>query len=198
MQQRAEKTRLAIAHAARRHFARHGFAGSTVDAIAAEAKVNKQRIYAYFGSKRKLFEQTLLDLFAESEAEFDRFAEALQPEAGELTTHLWRYFIELHRRKPELQRLLSWANLENAIDPAALAAVRAHENNRLRDWFAQEVTVGRIRSDIAFESWLLTVMSVAYFCNANFWTLSRTLGESWLDAAGLTRLGADLEALFTA
>lgn len=197
MQQRAEKTRAAILAAARRHFAARGFAGTTVDVIAAGAGVNKQRIYAYFGSKRRLFEQILLDLFAESEAEFERFADRAEPDGEDLTAALWRHFTDLHRRKPEFQRLLTWANLEEAVDPAALASVRSHENSRLRRWFAQEAAAGRIRADIAFESWLLTLMGVAYFCNSNFRTLSRTLGESCLDDAGRIRLGADLGVVFS-
>ena len=37
--------------------------GATVDEIAAAAGVNKQRIYAYFGSKNGLFEAVLRDVF---------------------------------------------------------------------------------------------------------------------------------------
>ena len=66
MQVRAEKTRSNILNAARRLFSEHGFAGTSVDSIAEAAGANKQRIYAYFGSKKKLFEAVLLDVFAES------------------------------------------------------------------------------------------------------------------------------------
>ena len=51
MQLRAERTRRAILKSARKLFAAGGFAGTSVDAIALTAKANKQRIYAYFGSK---------------------------------------------------------------------------------------------------------------------------------------------------
>ena len=66
MQQRAERTRQAILQAARKLFAAGGFAGTSVDSIAEAASANKQRIYAYFGSKKKLFEAVLLDIFAEN------------------------------------------------------------------------------------------------------------------------------------
>ena len=65
MQLRAEKTRHAILQAARKLFAAGGFAGTSVDSIAAEAQANKQRIYAYFGNKKQLFKAVLLEIFAE-------------------------------------------------------------------------------------------------------------------------------------
>ena len=55
MQQRAVKTRQQILESAVRVFAEKGFSGATVDEIAEAAAVNKQRIYAYFGSKQGLF-----------------------------------------------------------------------------------------------------------------------------------------------
>jgi TetR/AcrR family transcriptional regulator, mexJK operon transcriptional repressor len=47
--------RRAIIDAARRVFLTHGFAGSSVDAIAADAGVSKQTIYNHFGDKEALF-----------------------------------------------------------------------------------------------------------------------------------------------
>ena len=56
MQARAERTRNNILKTARKLFSQYGFAGTSVDSIALTAGANKQRIYAYFGSKKKLFE----------------------------------------------------------------------------------------------------------------------------------------------
>ena len=59
MQERARKTRARILEAATKLFSARGFNGATIDEIAALADVNKQRIYAYFGSKNRLFEAAL-------------------------------------------------------------------------------------------------------------------------------------------
>ena len=61
MQLRAQKTREAILTAGMRLFSSCGFSGTAVDAVAADAGVNKQRIYAYFGSKQGLFEAVLTE-----------------------------------------------------------------------------------------------------------------------------------------
>jgi len=63
MQKRAIKTRDKILQTALHLFAQYGFNGTTVDLIAGKAGVNKQRIYAYFQNKAKLFETCLRTAF---------------------------------------------------------------------------------------------------------------------------------------
>jgi AcrR family transcriptional regulator len=50
----AAETRLQILEAARRLFTEHGYAGTTISAIALEAKVSPETVYAIFMSKRAL------------------------------------------------------------------------------------------------------------------------------------------------
>lgn len=54
-------TRDDILDAARTLFARHGFAGATVRAVAAEAGVDPALVHHYFGTKKKLFLEATLD-----------------------------------------------------------------------------------------------------------------------------------------
>ena len=63
LQARAVNTRRKILESAVFCFSVSGLNGTTVDDIANNAGVNKQRIYAYFGSKQKLFEAALLKVF---------------------------------------------------------------------------------------------------------------------------------------
>ena len=48
-----------IFDSARQIFAKKGFDGARIDQIAAKAGINKQRIYAYFGSKSELYRRVL-------------------------------------------------------------------------------------------------------------------------------------------
>jgi len=59
--ERKAQTRAALLSAAARVYARRGFAGATLDEVAAEAGFSKGAVYAHFGSKEKL----LLALLAE-------------------------------------------------------------------------------------------------------------------------------------
>lgn len=56
------KRRTAILKAATQLFLKHGYADTTMDAIAARARVTKQTVYAYFSDKNTLFEQMIVQL----------------------------------------------------------------------------------------------------------------------------------------
>ena len=59
-----DSTRQALFEAAAREFALHGFAGASVDRIAAAARLNKAMIYYHFGSKARLYAEILHDMFS--------------------------------------------------------------------------------------------------------------------------------------
>src|SRR5690348_17437726 len=51
--------RAAILEAAKRLFPQHGFEGTSMDAVAAEAGVSKLTVYSHFGGKEALFIETV-------------------------------------------------------------------------------------------------------------------------------------------
>ena len=59
----AEGSRDRLFAAAAREFAAHGFAGASVDRIAARARLNKAMIYYHFRSKAGLYREILHDMF---------------------------------------------------------------------------------------------------------------------------------------
>jgi AcrR family transcriptional regulator len=58
-QEQARETRRAILDAAHKLFVTHGYAASTIQAIAEEAGVAVQTVYAVFGNKRELLRQLI-------------------------------------------------------------------------------------------------------------------------------------------
>ncbi|MET8410874.1 TetR family transcriptional regulator [Streptomyces sp. NPDC005195] len=98
----ATKTRLLDAAFA--EFAAYGLAGARVDRIAETARANKQRIYAYFGSKEQLFDAVIDRVLAVGTETVTFDAEDLPGVAG-------RIFDDLVAN-PDLMRLLSWKLLE--------------------------------------------------------------------------------------
>jgi TetR/AcrR family transcriptional regulator, mexJK operon transcriptional repressor len=68
-EQRASRRRLQIRQAAAGEFLRKGYAGTSMDDVAAAAKVSKQTVYKHFGSKEDLFvdiiEATVGDVMTE-------------------------------------------------------------------------------------------------------------------------------------
>src|SRR3954454_19412856 len=52
---RSARKRRDIVNAATEHFLAHGYAGTSMDAVAAEAAVSKQTIYKHYSDKESLF-----------------------------------------------------------------------------------------------------------------------------------------------
>ena len=98
-----ENTKQKIKGAALAEFTAHGPDGTTVERIAKRAKVNKERIYSYFGNKQELFKAILHE-------ELDQVAEVVgltslaTEDIGDYAGRMYDY----HRDHPDLLRLLRW------------------------------------------------------------------------------------------
>lgn len=194
VQKRAIETRDKILRSATELFARSGMNGTTVDQIAANAGVNKQRIYAYFGSKEKLFATALAHVFKEAEP----FAETMISEAEahpeKLTSCLLGGFKKFHENNPLFWRLLAWANLEDARLLDGLKDARKTENAAIRRVFDRAGELGMLKN-ISFEQYLFTMLAVPWFLRSNALTLRYTLGYDPLDEAFVSGLFDSLNAL---
>ncbi|MEU9732466.1 TetR family transcriptional regulator [Streptomyces sp. NPDC048002] len=99
-----EATKARIFDAAVAEFSRHGIAGARIDRIAAEAKANKQLIYAYFGNKAQLFTQVLERVMLD-------LAVAIPVDPDDIEGWTDRV-MDYHAAHPEVLRLLFWEGLE--------------------------------------------------------------------------------------
>lgn len=102
---KSQDTRAKLLAAAHIEFAEHGLAGARVDQIAERSGVNKQRVYAYFGSKEALFAAVLSEAFEHltRQVPIPTTKDGLRRYAGEV--------FDYHRRHPDLVRLLGWEGL---------------------------------------------------------------------------------------
>ncbi|MEU5087238.1 TetR family transcriptional regulator [Streptomyces sp. NPDC021356] len=99
-----EATKARIFEAAVAEFARHGIAGARIDRIAAQAKANKQLIYAYFGNKAQLFSHVLGRCMVD-------LAAAVPVDADDIEGYIDR-LLDYHAAHPEILRLLFWEGIE--------------------------------------------------------------------------------------
>ncbi len=100
----AAETRARILAAATAEFAERGLAGGRVDRIAAAAGANKERIYAYFGSKEDLFDATV-------EAIIGELLDTVPFDAVDLPGYAARLY-DFTLTHPLLIRLALWHSLE--------------------------------------------------------------------------------------
>jgi TetR/AcrR family transcriptional repressor of mexJK operon len=87
----ARTKRQTIADAALQVFLRQGFAGASVDEIAAEARVSKPTIYAHFGSKEELFRRIIAAIVADAQSALTAFTPAPAPDAQDVLRELSEY-----------------------------------------------------------------------------------------------------------
>ncbi len=99
-----DASRRRLLAAATVEFAAHGLAGARVDRIAASAEVNKQQMYAWYGSKDALFDA----VFA---AQLNRILDAVPFTAHDLPGYAVALY-DSYLTDPEIIRLVGWNRLE--------------------------------------------------------------------------------------
>lgn len=134
----ASATRDAIGTAARRLFNRQGYAGTSVRQIAAAAGADPALVIRYFGSKERLFLETM-----PVEGRFDhvtngpleglgrRLVASLLTESPELTFSIWRAMLRASDSDLVRERLVA-AMEEMFIQPLAPRLVGPHAELRAR------------------------------------------------------------------
>src|SRR5262245_53870114 len=117
-----EGTKRNIVEVATREFARKGYAGARVDAIAARTRTSKRMIYYYFGGKEQLYLEVLEGAYAgirRAEATLD--LERLPP--GEALRTLVGFTFDYYQAHPEFVRLVMNENIMDGVHMARSAAI---------------------------------------------------------------------------
>lgn len=156
--QQAARTREAITQAARRLFDAHGFAATTIAAIAHEAQVSQQTVYASFGSKQALVRAIVEQMEESADATTwrERIASEENPEAILAAFAQWtRAFFEASSP--------SFSIAQQAASELADSAAQgdAHRRQALESLIARLAGMGALRTDLSEQNavdraWLLT------------------------------------------
>jgi len=110
-----ERTKSLLLEAATSEFCTRGLAGARIDRIAAEAGVNKERIYQYFGNKNGLFDAVIVAALSSLMDEVPIHGEG--PEA--MANYAGRLF-DHHQEDATAPRLLFWEGLERGTEVVGL------------------------------------------------------------------------------
>jgi AcrR family transcriptional regulator len=149
MAKKSDLTKGRLLTAATAEFAARGIAGARVDRIAADAAVNKNLIYVYFGSKEQLFDA----VYNQSVTEF---LEAIAFDAHDLPGYAGALFDYFHAR-PELIRLARWHSLERS---GAIPMAEQDKRTKVQA-LAQAQAAGVVNAGMAPEDLLTLVLTVA-------------------------------------
>ncbi len=166
----AQRTREAILNAAETVFAERGFAGTSVDAIAAQAGYNKSLIFQYFGDKLGLYTQVLKRADRESNELLARvFAPLLEDKALTFQAYQLKAFLEtmLHivfdylLEHPRFVRILTWEMAEGWQTYAQIASQFSTEDvDQFELLFRKAQHAGLFRSSFVPVIQLTTIMQI--------------------------------------
>jgi TetR/AcrR family transcriptional regulator len=107
-----EVTRAAILGAAEEEFTRHGLEGARTEEIAERSGVTKGMIYHYFGSKEKLYEAALEQVFAPLLMSLQQFAKKdTAPEKA--LEGIVRRILDLMSQRPGVPGMLFFETIQN-------------------------------------------------------------------------------------
>jgi TetR/AcrR family transcriptional regulator len=162
-----------ILEAALALFARHGLAGTSMDAVARRARVAKGLVFHHFGSKQALYRTAMEATYAALRARQDATdLTGLGPAAGmrRLVTDTFRIF----RERPEIVAMMNEENLHRARHIRASKAIPALYNPLL-DQIGRLLAQGRdeklFRADVDPVALYVALSGLGYFYCANRWTL---------------------------
>lgn len=180
----AEATKERIFEAASGEFAKHGLAGARIDAIAKRAGANKQLIYAYFGSKEKLFAAVLGRQLAKIDEEITLDPDRLPEYAGEI--------FDFHAEHPELARLLVSEALSYGSGPVPDQETReAHKARKVKSVRAGQEG-GSVDHSLDPRDLLMFIIALAIWPTAAPQVARQVAGESSADHEAHTRYRASL------
>lgn len=192
---KGERTRERILDVALEEFAAKGPAGARVNDIAARADINKERIYAYFGSKDGLFTAVLHHVY-ERMRERDHALDHLgEDDLPQLTGILLRHFVRSHQQDPRLWRIIAWENLDGGTHLDAVESLATRGYGKIENLYRLGQERGLYPAAVPFASYIQSLIALVWFHHSNRLTMERTLGTSLGSKAATERYIKDVEIL---
>lgn len=159
-----------------RIFAEKGYAGATVDEIVDAAEVNKRMVYHYFGSKEKLYQAALKEVYERlANVEVKVFAEPHNVE--ETIRELIQIYFVFLQENPEFVNLLLWENLNRGrgLEGADFKLTKDPVLRHLDETIQRGIAGGQFRVDIDVKHLLISLIGLCLVYFSNRYTLSKTL-----------------------
>ncbi len=179
----AELTQARILAAARRLFCKHGVDGTTVEAIARAAEVNKRMVYYYFGGKDDLYLRVLEETYA-ARRQHDAVLDMNVGDPEQSLRRLVRASFRYCQENPEYIKLLMVENLDGAKH---LRRSKKHVHlhgpllENLDALLERGRKVGVFRAYADPLQVYLTIASLCFFFHSNNATLSNIFGRDFME-----------------
>lgn len=182
----SDSGRTALLVAAREAFAERGLEGARVDDIARRAKINKQLVYHYFGSKDGLYTAVLEEVYREIRDQ-ERALELGSFPAEEAMRKLIEFSFDYLEKSPEFVRILADENAHKGQHLKGSGVVG--EVNRpiielIRATLTRGEAAGVFRRGLDPLHVYLSIAGMSFFYFANQYTLTRAFDAELGTARG--------------
>lgn len=181
----AAKTRRNILSVATGEFARQGFNGARIDAIAARTSTTKRMIYYYFASKEQLYISVLEQEYANIRSEEARLQlELLDPEQA--VRRLTEFTFDYDHAHPNFVRLVAIENIHHAKHLAKSTRIR-DVNTSIVDTLERILARGRkaktFRADVRAIDVHMLMSALCFFQVSNLYTFGTIFHRNFLSPA---------------
>lgn len=173
---KGEQSRQRILDTAIRLFAEKGFTGISVDEIVDAADINKRMVYHYFGSKAKLFQESLAHEYTKLEALEIKTLHPEEPIEKVMNDIVHAYFSFL-QANPEFVQLLLWENLNRGrnLDQMEIPLNKSPMLDLLVEAISAGKKNGTVRKEVDPRFLLISIIGNCMIYCSNRYTLSRAL-----------------------
>src|SRR5215475_10697089 len=193
-----EGTKRNIVEVATREFARKGYAGARVDAIANRTRTSKRMIYYYFGGKEGLYLAVLEEAYSGiRRAEATLELEKLPP--GKALSTIVGFTFDYYNKHPEFVRLVMNENIMNGAHMArskAISQLNVTVIDAMRRIVSRGQKAGLFRRDIDPIELHMSISALGIFNVANRATFSTIFKRDMTTPRALaTRRGEVVEII---
>lgn len=175
MQKRSRDTKNRIFKAAVEEFAELGFYGARVDSIAKKARSNKERIYAYFGSKEDLFIEVWKHTYMLIIKVDEQFMCLKDKDIPNLTGIILSKYVHFHQEHPEFWRIFVWENMLGGTHTEKVKGLKEKPYKYLRNLYVRGQELGNFSPQVSFETYIFVITAVSFFYASNKLTMSQSL-----------------------
>jgi AcrR family transcriptional regulator len=175
MQKRSKDTKERIFKAAVEEFAKLGFYGARMDSIAKKAKSNKERIYAYYGSKEDLFIEVWKRTYMLIIEVDETFMSLKDADIPFLSGIILSKYVHFHQEHPEFWKIFVWENMLGGKHTEKVKGLKEKPYKYLRTLYRKGQELGHFSHDVSFETYMFVITAVSFFYASNRLTMSQSL-----------------------
>ena len=175
----SEVTKQKILGAALRNFADKGLYGARVDEISELSGINKRMIYAYFGSKEKLYVAVLEKVYASMAIDEQQLLNVdMSPE--ETVVAIIEHYFRWLSINPDFVRMVMWENLNYAecFKNSDAPKSKGVAIDLLRKKIKQGIEEGVFREDINVDETVMSINLVCFSYFSNIYTMALLMDKN--------------------